>query len=223
MYNVRVERSAGYAGIAFIVLSAVGVFLPGIPPPPSASPIDVSAFVGSHHTTWLFSAWIGFPAVAFFLWFSVQLRAFLRMTPGQDDGLPTYMLAAAIAMSTMILVDVTAQILLGWLSAAQLDAPTIRLLWTFFNAGAAVMFAPATIVVFTASHSARRHASMPSWANYWGYLAALGCGVASLSIFFSSGFLQMAGAGSLLIGLLPFSIWVILASITLIRHPKAAA
>jgi len=223
MYNVRVERSAGYAGIAFIVLTLLSAFLPGVSPQPSASAIEVSAFVGSHHATWLISAWLGFPAIAFFLWFIVQLRAFLRLVPGEDDGLPTYLLAAAIVMSTMILVDVTAQILLGWLAPVQLDAPAIRVLWTFFNAAGAVIFAPATIVIFTASHSARRHNSMPPWVIYWGYLASLGCAIASLSILFTSGFLQMAGIGSLVIGLLPFAIWVILASITLIREPRATA
>jgi hypothetical protein len=222
MYNVRVERSAGYAGIAFIILTAVSTFLPGIAPSPSASPAEVSAFVGAHHIAWLISGWLAFPAVAFLLWFAVQLSAFLRLVPGEDDGLPMYMLAAAMVATAMILGIVTPQILLGWLLPSQLDSATVRILWGFFNVGSAAIFAPLTIMVFAASHSARRHNSMPQWAIYWGYLAALGCGISSVSIFFTAGFLQMAGMGTLAIGLLPFAIWVILTSLVLIGRPRSS-
>jgi len=103
MYNVRVERSAGYAGSAFVVIPAIGLFLYGIPPLSTWPAGAIADFVLVHRGLWLFGAWLTLPESAFFFWFIVQLRAYLRMVPGLDDGLPSYMLMAGVAAGIMAL------------------------------------------------------------------------------------------------------------------------
>ncbi|HEV7180380.1 MAG TPA: hypothetical protein VGN11_10930, partial [Candidatus Baltobacteraceae bacterium] len=123
MYNVRVERSAGYAGIAFIALVIISAFLPGTPPTPAAPVADIATFLDAHHSIWLLSGWLGLPAAAFFLWFIVQLRAYLRLVPQVDDGLPTYLLAGGITGGVFALLLSLVQIVLGFRSSSEFGLP----------------------------------------------------------------------------------------------------
>ena len=79
MYNQHVERSAGFAGIAFVIVLALAAALPGIPPLAAAAPREIGDYIATHRIMWLISAWLALPLSAFFLWFVVQLRAFLRL------------------------------------------------------------------------------------------------------------------------------------------------
>ncbi len=220
MYNVRVERSAGYAGIAFIVLVIVAALLPGTPPTPAAPASDVATFLDAHRSVWLFCGWLGLPAVAFFLWFIVQLRAYLRLVPQLDDGLPTYLFAGGVVGGMVALLLSLVQIVLGFRSSAELGLPAIRVLYDVFNAGGALIFLPTSVIVFAASHSGRRHKSLPGGLVIMGYIATAGAIISTLSVFFATGFLAMGGLGTLIIGLLPFTIWTIWTSIVLIRTPR---
>jgi hypothetical protein len=223
MYNVAVERSAGWSGIAFIVIVIVAAFLPGAPPPPDATAATVGAFIDAHHAMWMLAAWLTFPAVAFFLWWLVQLRAYLRLVPQVDDGLPTYMLAGGIVAAAIVLVAAIVQAVLGLRLSTDRGPQLISLLYDTFSACGAFIFVPSVIVVLAASHSGRRHESLPSGLVYFGYLTAVGEVVATLSVFFTSGFMAIGGIGTVVLGLLPFAIWVIWASVVLIRAPRSGS
>ena len=220
MYNVHVERSAGYSGIAFILLVLVGAFLPGTPPTPDAPASDVAMFLDTHRSTWLFAGWLGFPAAAFFLWFIVQFRAYLRLVPQLDDGLPAYLLTGGIVAGVIALLLSLVQIVMGFRPSAELGLPAIRVLYDIFNAGGALIFLPTSIIVFAASQSGRRHNSLPGGLVILGYVATAGAVISTLSVFFASGFFVMGGFATLILGLLPFAIWTIWASIVLIRAPR---
>ena len=218
MVNVRVERSAGYAGIAFVFVTLLAALLPGLPPAPSASVQDVGAYLDSHHVQWLIAVWLALPGSAFYFWFLVQLRAYLRTVPGQDDGLPTYMLVSGVALGTIALFVAVIQAVLGFHPSGELSPAMLRVLWDLFNGGGAIIFMPATAALFAAAHSGNRHRSLPSYAVWWGYIAAVCCAGASFSIFFRTG-LERSGLGSFTFGLIPLAIWVVMASLVLIRLP----
>jgi hypothetical protein len=220
MYNVAVERSAGWSGIAFIIILVVAIFLPGALPPPDTAPATVGAFIDAHHTMWILAAWLTFPAVAFFLWWIVQLRAYLRLVPQVDDGLATYALAGGIVAAAIVVVTATVQVVLGMRISTDRGPQTIGLLYDTFNAFGAMIFIPSAITVFAASHSGRRHQSLPTGLVYLGYLATIGAGISTLSVFSTSGFMATGGIGTIVLGLLPFAIWVIWTSIILIRVPR---
>ena len=223
MYNVAVERSAGWSGIAFIIIVIVAAFLPGAPPPPDSPAATVGAFIDARHGMWMLAAWLTFPAVAFFLWWLVQLRAYLRLVPQVDDGLPTYMLAAGIVAVAIVIVTATVQVVLGMRPSTDRSPQVIAMLYDSFNAFGAMVFIPSAIIVLAASHSGRRHESLPTGLAYLGYLVTIGCAIATLSIFSMSGFMAIGGLGTIVIGLLPFAIWVIWTSIVLIRAPRSGS
>jgi len=220
MYNIHVERSAGYSGIAFIVLVLIGTLIPGIPPKTEAPVADVATFLNAHGSTWLLAGWLGFPAAAFFLWFVVQLRAYLRLVPQVDDGLPAYLLTGGIVATVFALLLALIQIVMAFRTPSELGLPTIRILYDIFNAGGALIFLPTSIVTFAASQSGRRHNSLPNGLVIWGYLATIGAFISTLTVFSASGFFAMGGLATLILGLLPFAIWTIWASIVLIRTPR---
>lgn len=222
MYNVRVERSAGYAGIAFVIISVVGLFVYGVPPTvgtPAATLVD---FVAGHRGTWLLAAWLTLPESAFFLWFLVQLRSFLRMVPGLDDGLPTYMMIAGVAAATMALVTATLQATLGF-RPQDIGLGSVRVLFDTYTMASVFIFVPLTVMVFAASHSGRRHGTLPDWIVWLGYLSALGAAVKTLSLFFTHGAMQLGGLGSMLFGILPLMIWLLAVSWVLITHPRESS
>lgn len=220
MYNVAVERSAGWSGIAFIAITIVAAFLPGVPPAPDTAPTAVGAWLDAHHSMWMAGAWLIFPGVAFFLWWLVQLRAYLRLVPQKDDGLPTYMLAGGVAAAALVTITALVQIVLGMRPSAERTPQLIGVLFDTFNAFGAMIFIPTTVMVFAASHSGRRHGSLPPALAYFGYLAALGAAVSTLSVFSTTGFMAIGGVGTVVLGLLPLSVWVIWTSIVLVRVPR---
>lgn len=221
MYDVHVERSAGYAGIAFVVLVLLGSFLPGIPPDPDAPIATVAAYLDAHHAMWQLAGWLVFPQLAFFLWFTVQLRAYLRLAPQIDDGLGTYLLVGGIVAAGLASLIGVSQLVLGFRTSADLGLPAIRGLYDVFNAAGALILGPCAIMMVAASQSGRRHASLPRGLVLFGYLAAIGAIIGTLSVFFRTGFFAMGGVGSVIVGLLPFAIWILWASMVLIKAPRS--
>lgn len=221
MYNERMERSAGWSGIAFIVVVLVAAFLPGPPPTPDTPVATVSAWLDAHHVLWMLSAWLIYPGILFYLWWVVQLRAFLRLAPQLDDGLPTYVLVGGILGAAVVTLIATDQIVLGLRPSSVLGPQVVQLLFDTFNALGAMVFIPTTILVFAASQSGLRHSSIPKALAYWGYLTCVGCAVSTLSVFSQTGFMAIGGIGTVLLGLLPFTIWVLWASAVMIRAPRS--
>lgn len=221
MYNVRVERSAGYAGIAFVGISTIGLFVYGVPPLITMGASQVADFVVTHRGLWLLGSWLSLPESAFFLWFVVQLRAYLRLVPGLNDGLPTYMLVAGVGAGTIALITAMLQATLGF-RPQDIGLVAVRLLFDTYTMCSVFIFIPLTIMVFAASHSARRHGTFPPWLVYLGYVAAMGAAVKSLSLFFTSGFMALGGLGSMIFGILPLMVWMVAVSLVLIKLPANA-
>lgn len=221
MYDVRVERSAGYAGIAFIITVIVAGLLPGFPPPPDATIGSVDAFLVDHHATWLVAGWLVVPESVFFLWFVVQLRAYLRLVPQIDDGLPTYLLIGGIFGGIVAVLAGMDQILLGFRPPAYIGDPAVQVLYDAFNCLGTLIFIPTMIMTFAASQSGRRHGSLPSGLVVTGYVATAGAALSTLTVFWKTGVFAMGGIATIVLGLLPFSVWIVWASLVLIRAPRS--
>jgi len=152
------------------------------------------------------------------MWFIVQLRAYLRLVPGLDDGLPTYMLTAAIGAGTIPPVTAMLQAVLGF-RPQDIGLISVRLLFDTYTMCSVFIFIPLTIMTFAASHSARRHATFPIWLVYLGYVASIGAAVKTLSVFFTRGFMELGGVGSMIFGIAPLMIWLLAVSLVLIKLP----
>jgi hypothetical protein len=176
----------------------------------------------AHRTVWILAGWLTFPAMAFFLWFAVQLRAFLRLAPQIDDGLPTYALVGALGSVILNIAAAAIAIALAFHPSADLGA-TLRPLYDVYNILGELFVFPLVVMVFAVSHSGRRHASLPEGLVWLGYLTALLLTLSTFSVFFTTGAFALASPLTLFTGLVPFTLWMIWVSVVLIRVPRAGA
>lgn len=214
MNTIHVRHSAAWSGLLFLVLAVVGGILPGPLPALTTPPAEIATYIDAHRFGLLLGAWMNLPAAAFFLWFVLGLRTLLRSSIGDDEGLPMFVLIAAVITSALTLIGASVQALLAYAlfgqAAAALLYGLMALLGTF-------AFGTVGVMLFAAAHSIRRHQSAPSWLAWFGYLAALGCGASSLGVFVQSGFMAPGGMGALFVGLAPLGIWMIGICITMLR------
>ena len=210
------ERSSGWAAFAYVVVVLIAGLLPGRPPAVNSSAAGIAQWVGLHQQPLLWAGWLAFPGLAFFLWYIVGFRAYLREAPGQDEGLGTYLLAAGSLAAAFALLNAFFQIVLGY-RGSELGPNEVRVLYDAFGLSGTLLAAPLAIFVFAASHSARRHGSFSRAFAGYGYLTAFLLGVSTLSIFVKDGPLR-PNASLALIALALYGIWTIWTGSVLVRR-----
>jgi len=220
MYSVNAERSAGWSGLAFLVVLVLSVVVPGgVAPDLSATPAAIGNYFTTHHQGLLISAWLGLPTVAFFLWFAVGVRAHLAHAPGAADGLPLYAISGAIVTASAALLS---SAVLSVLLRTSIPVDDLPGWWGFYNLAGYGIAIGSIIFVFATAHSMRRHGSASPPMALLGYVAALGGVLSTFSIFFASGPMSLSGWATLVLGLGLLAIWVIAASFWLIRNAGTA-
>jgi hypothetical protein len=145
---------------------------------------------------WMLAAWLILPAVGAFLWFAAAMREQL-------------VFAFAIAMGALALLTAALQILCGFLT----DPAAVHEGFVLFYALGAVMSAPMALLALAASLYSP---ALPKALGLWGYVVVAGNFAATLTLFVPRGFWVLGGIGTVVVGVLPFLIWVVWASVVLI-------
>jgi hypothetical protein len=222
--NLHAERSAGWSVLCFIGLIIIAAGLLGPLPDITTSPSAQAAYMSAHRSALLWSAWVTFPAAAFFLWFLVGLRSFLREAPGRQEGLAGFAFAAGIVVVTVALLTAFLQTALAYVLPSLYVADGLSAVYvTFILFTSGLGWAPVSIFLFAAAHSMRRHGSAPDALALLGYFAAFTSAVASFSIFFTNSSLSPTGLTTDVLGALPALIWLIGTGFTLIRIKERPA
>lgn len=222
--NVHAERSAGWSVLCFVVLVVVSTGLLGQLPDVTTSPSTQAAYFAAHRPALLWSAWLFFPAAAFFLWFLVGLRSHLREAPGRQEGLPGFAFGAGIVVVTVAMLTAFLQTAIAYLPPQLYvtdGLPAVYAAFVFTSSG--LGWAPVSIFLFAAAHSMRRHGSAPKALALLGYFAAFTAAIAAFSVFFSSGTLSPTGLTTVLLGGIPSVLWLIGAGVALIRIKESPA
>ena len=217
MENVSAERSAGWSALAYVAVLLFATWLTNPMPSIELRPVPTALLIDSHRFALLLSAWLTFPAAAFFLWFLVGLRSYLGNAPGRQEGLPTFALVAGVVMTASSLWSA------AMLTAAAYPAPDtfktngiVGIYDAFIFVQGGLGYAPVSIFLFAAAHSMRRHVRAPAWLAWLGYIAAVGAAIATLSIFSHSALMTPGQTGPGLFGAIPAGIWLIATGIVLI-------
>ena len=224
MQNVHAERSAGWSALCYVAVLVVATFTTSPLAPPTNDPAHLAMLIEGNRHNLLVASWLSFPATAFFLWFVVGLRGYLRGGPGRQEGLPTLMLGAGIVMAASALLAASLESMIAYVPPDLFQTggfSAVYAAFLFIQEG--LGYAPASIFFFAAAHSMRRHHSAPSWLAWLGYLAGVGTAIATLSIFYNDPTMGPTGAGPGIIGALPSAVWVIATGIVLIRTREPQA
>lgn len=216
--NVHAERSAGWSVLCFVVLVVVSTALLGQLPNVTTSSSAQAGYLAAHRLPLLWSAWLFFPAAAFFLWFLVGLRAHLREAPGRQEGLPGFAFGAGVVVVTVAMLTAFLQTAIAYVPPELYVADGLSAIYVaFVFASSGLGWAPVSIFLFAAALSMRRHGSAPGALVWLGYLAGFTAAIATLSIFFTTGSLAPTGMTTILLGGIPSVLWLVGAGIVLIR------
>jgi hypothetical protein len=224
MTNVHAERSAGWSAICFVVLTVAATVAVGSLPNLSSKPTDLAAAFDLARSGLLWGAWLTFPSGAFFLWFLVGLRGYLRQAPGRQEGLPAFAFSAGIVLAAQAFLAAFLQAALAYMTPSAFVADGMAgvyaiLVFTIGGLG----WAPLSVFLFAGAHSMRRHHSAPGWLAWLGYLAAFTAALATLSIFTTDPSLGPTGMASIALGGGPALLWLIGTGVTLIRAKEVPA
>ncbi len=229
MKGMRWILWSGVFGLAFVVLEIVGLvtFLVGGAPPSIADSAKFADYIGKNQTSLLIGEWLaGLAGPCFLIWLA-GLRSVLRRA-GED-----WEWAAALFFGTGIVAAATATVAGGILAGAVLDTTTRTepaAVKGLFEAGGLIFgtviwFVIALAAALTAFVTTRTRV-LPSWTAWVGYAAAVLNLVTTGSIFGGGepgGFYTATGFAGVVIGLLPFLVWVTCLSVVMLRMPTREA
>lgn len=211
------DRVAGYAGIAFVVLSLVS-FAPGRPPAFDAPTAELHAYASDKATLLLFSAWVSMLSLPALLLLVTRLRDRVRAHGGASATLAAFF-HAAYASALAIAGTASVVSALPAFESARLGGTsdaTVRLSVDLTTVLFGLHLVVVTVAVATIALCIGRTGTLPRWVAVTGGIVALGTFTASMGIF-AAGILKVL----LVVAYLPGLLWWLAVSVVLLREGRA--
>jgi hypothetical protein len=209
------RRLAAVGGLAFLLLDAVVLLLPGTPPKASDSARHIADVLASHRSEILVGMYVAGLAVIALAFFLGSLRAWLARNRA-DDGLTAAALGGAMLGMGAQLVGMLMFYGATFKVAGQHQDTLVRALTDGGNAGIEISkfgFAAFVAGVCLAS----RHV-LPATMYRIGLASVLVLAASAVSLF-SEAQLTQLGGGFDLVGSVPAIVWIALLSLLLGRRP----
>jgi hypothetical protein len=213
----RHARYAAATGVLFVGLVVLGFAVQPKPPSSDASASEVLNYVVDHHNA-LHAVQLIFGAAMFlFIWFIAALRNSLGGAEGGGQRLATTAYGGGLIAAAGLIVS------LGLGATAALhpaeNGPDVTHALTDAAAMVLAVSAPAAVVFFVANGiSIIRSGYLPAWLGWLGFATALFNAFGLGNVFTDHGAFAADGVLGFLIGFLLFLIWVLAASILLVRR-----
>ena len=210
MRTLTFERLGALAGIAFIVLSAVGDFASGSPPGTDDSADKIASFFTDHHRGVIASVVLTGIAGPFFIWFLVALVLRLRAVGETAWAVAAFGLALAA-----LAAGVAADVFYGSLAriAVQADADVVKSVYQLdgFITVKSFWFAAAAILVVGIAAWRR----LASWYALVSLAAAVVTALGGITVA-DSGFVAPLG-GLTELAFVALLIWIVATAVMLWR------
>jgi hypothetical protein len=210
-------RLAGWAGIAFAVLSVVGSLIAGSPPGIEDPASEIREFWIDNRDQLLVGSLLQALALPAFLVFVMALRELLVRGGEEGTFWGRVMAAGAVITVALALVGGAIGLSVTWIEGFTEDAgdDVVRAVWNAgtlpFVVGGAALFA----FVGAAAVGILRTKVLPVWAGWLGAIAAV------ISLLGILGFLEPDLAVLGFLGFFAFAIWVVAMSIVMLRGAPA--
>jgi len=213
------ERVAGAAGIASVVLSALGTFIVGTPPAADATMEKIRAYYGHHRTELLVQMLLLALGAVALVAFVGGLRSYLRRQ-GDSGHLSGTAFGGGITVAIMVLVGLFLEIGLVYRVGATADDALLRVLFDALTTGAVFFGFPIAIFVGAASLAGRQSGAMSKRVVWIGVLAVAGNLAAASQLFVNSGPWAPGGSATFI----PFAllvVWEVAVAGTMISQSKS--
>jgi hypothetical protein len=216
----QARRLGGFVGIAFVVLAIVALFLPGTPPKADEAS-KIAAYFTDKRGTILASDYVTCAAFAVFLAFAGALRSYFGAADRTGIRPGSTMLAGGIAATSMVLAGTAVLNGAVFQVASAGDVNLNHALYDVANDlffasafGFAVFFAGAAVAI-------RLTGTLTSAMAPAAVVVAVLNLVGGVGFFADSGFFAIGGAFGF-IGPLASLLWVLAASIVMLRRGETA-
>ena len=222
MNETKWERYGAGAGIAFVVLMAVGTFIVPMAPHIDASTARITGYVADHRHALLTSTRLGSFAVLAFLWFLGHLRHVLQRSESGAEALSPMVYGAGLATAVMGMMASLPMGTLAFMAGRPGDptnAAAIRLLFDLnWMLGALTGLAAGLFLVAGSVAMIRREMVSPN-LGWMGMVFAALLWISSAGDMYVHSYsrgLDVVG----LIGFLGFLLWVLASSVAMYQHPE---
>ena len=218
------ERWGAAAGVVFVVLLMLSVFIAGMPPHIDASNEKIANFVGDHRRAIETSAVFGMFAAMFFVWFASHLRHVMQRAEGGSEALSPIVFGSAVFIAAIGAMSALPLVVLAYSSHnpdVMGDAGLVRMLWNANGMLTAMVGVGTVLFLVSMSVAMLRGELLAPWLGWAGLAVALVSAVGGIAGFYVTkynGFWAFLG----FVGLLGFAAVVLVASALMVRQPEVS-
>jgi hypothetical protein len=209
-------RWGGFAGLGFVVLAAIAVFLPGMAPLLTDSDTEITSYLNDSRSQILVSSLLWAGSAGLVIWFAAAVAEAIRERRERSD-VHMAVLAGSVLVSGAIFLSAALQAA----TAYGVDTREESLTLAMYEAMAvltSVIGVAAALPLTAAGIGIMRTHLMPDWLGYLAILAAIVSVVGAFGVFYTEGAMVAGGRLSALVPLLVSAVWVACTSGFMVRE-----
>lgn len=222
MNERRWERYGAMAGIAFVVLAVIAIFLPGKPPDQNASGSSLITYIADHRDSLRWSTVLFCIGSVFGLFFIATLRARLSEAEGGHNELATAAVVGGLFAFAANWIGGMMGTVAVFREGIGLAPSTVRMLIDLYRQGAIIgniglvlLFGSVAAVVLSTD-------LLPRWVGWFTAVLAVNCAVTLFGFIATDGAFAPGGGYQMLSGLAGF-VGLLAVSVELLMHAEAPA
>jgi len=215
--NERHElRWGGFAGLGFVVLAAMAVFLPGLAPMLTDSNSEITSWIGDSRSQLLASSLLWAAAAGLVIWFAAAFAEAIREREERSD-VHLALLAGAVLVGGAIFLAAAAQATLAYGVSGRDEGLTLAM-FEGISVLNSVIGVAAALPLGAAGIGIMRTHLMPDWLGYLALAAAVVSVIGAFGVFYTDGAMVAGGRVSAMVPLLVSAIWVACTSGFMVRE-----
>ncbi|MBI2245162.1 MAG: hypothetical protein HYU55_14935 [Nocardioides sp.] len=209
-------RWGGFAGLGFVVLAAIAVFLPGLAPMLTDSDREITTWISDSRTQLLASSLLWAAGAGLIIWFASAFAEAIREREERSD-VHLALLAGAVLVGGAVFVTAAGQAIMAYGEAGRDPGLTLAM-FEGVSVLNSVIGVAATLPLVAAGIGVLRTHLMPDWLGYLALAAAAVSVIGAFGVFFTDGAMVAGGRLSAMIPLLASGIWVACTSAYMVRE-----